>query len=296
MKIRRKIKEIMEIYFYRSLEFTLAVDCPMRCVYCPQDKFIKEYYKKSNITRLSFESFRQIFDKIPLDVNIYFSGHSEPWLNPDCTKMLLYAFEKKHKITVFTTGFGMTIQDVKLIKDLPFKNFIFHLLSEKESNIQINSNYLEVLEEIVKSNIKRIDFLFLSQDHSSVPEQVANILRKYNIKPSSGPLRTRGGSIKVPNGPNETGFKGKIHCLRLKRNVVLPNGDVLLCSMDWTMRHVIGNLLTMNYHDLHNSDEYKFIKKGLRDESKDILCRHCDVPFHPLLELDRDIRMDLKRK
>jgi hypothetical protein len=34
------------------------------------------------------------------------------------------------------------------------------------------------------------------------------------------------------------------------RNVLLPNGDVVLCCMDYDLKHVIGNLLTQTYEEV----------------------------------------------
>jgi hypothetical protein len=34
------------------------------------------------------------------------------------------------------------------------------------------------------------------------------------------------------------------------RNVLLPNGDVVLCCMDYDLKHVIGNLLTQTYDEV----------------------------------------------
>jgi radical SAM protein with 4Fe4S-binding SPASM domain len=61
----------------------------------------------------------------------------------------------------------------------------------------------------------------------------------------------------------------------IKINVLLPNGDVQLCCMDYGLEHKIGNLLTMSYNDLFTSDEYRRIESGLEDDSIDILCRTC---------------------
>jgi hypothetical protein len=34
------------------------------------------------------------------------------------------------------------------------------------------------------------------------------------------------------------------------RNVLLPNGDVVLCCMDYNLKHIIGNLLKESYKDI----------------------------------------------
>jgi hypothetical protein len=280
-------------YFaYKSLEITTRIGCPVHCVYCPQDKFVKEYYKRSDVSPLSFDTFKKCIDKVPLDVNIHFSGFTEPWLNQDCTKLLLYAFERGHGISVFTVGVGMQVKDVNLIRHIPFKNFIFHLPDKKNMHIQIDANYLAVLEELVAANISNLCFWLFSKDFNLIPEQVAQLLNKYKVPIDKHRLTNRARNVEVQDAVSRQRFEDGIYCYRLKRNILLPNGDVLLCCNDWGMKHVIGNLLVMDYQDLFNSSEYRLILNSLQDNSIDILCRYCVVPHEVkgFLNGNKDIR------
>jgi hypothetical protein len=56
---------------------------------------------------MTFDTFKQCLDKIPLHIHIHFSGMSEPWLNPECTRMLLYAHEKGYEMAVYATAVGV---------------------------------------------------------------------------------------------------------------------------------------------------------------------------------------------
>lgn len=67
-----------------------------------------------------------------------------------------------------------------------------------------------------------------------------------------------------------------VHHKMLNRNVLLPNGDVALCCMDYSLRHIFGNLLVSDYQDLFRSIEYHKLQKGLDDDSANIICRHCE--------------------
>jgi hypothetical protein len=40
-------------------------------------------------------------------------------------------------------------------------------------------------------------------------------------------------------------------------NVMLPNGDVVLCCNDYGLKHKLGNLLTTNYEDLNRTEHYE---------------------------------------
>ena len=58
--------------------------------------------------------------------------------------------------------------------------------------------------------------------------------------------------------------------------MLLPNGDVILCSNDYGMKHVLGNIVSSGYDSLFNGIEFGKVRQGLQDESIDILCRDCD--------------------
>ena len=91
-------------------------------------------------------------------------------------------------------------------------------------------------------------------------------------------VNTRAGNIDIDGGTPRKRLTGELEtCPRLQSGVLLPNGDVALCCMDWGLQHVIGNLLTMDYEMLLESDEYKRVLRGYVDESVDILCRYCEV-------------------
>ena len=56
---------------------------------------------------MTLDNFKKAVDKLPQEVRVTFAGFTEPWLNKDCTDMVLYAHEKGHPISIFTTGIGM---------------------------------------------------------------------------------------------------------------------------------------------------------------------------------------------
>ncbi|MGR3318544.1 MAG: SPASM domain-containing protein [Candidatus Anammoxibacter sp.] len=64
-------------------------------------------------------------------------------------------------------------------------------------------------------------------------------------------------------------------CFRLEVNILLPNGDVVLCCMDFDQKYILGNLLRDDYRSLYESDIYKKVLEGVVDSSSNILCRYC---------------------
>lgn len=41
-----------------------------------------------------------------------------------------------------------------------------------------------------------------------------------------------------------------------EQNVMLPNGDVYLCCMDWSLKHKLGNIFTTNFNNLKRDKKY----------------------------------------
>ena len=99
-----------------SLEVTLGVGCKLNCRFCPQSVIINEYNKKScsKIRFLKFEDFKKAISRVAKGMLITFSGMCEPFLNPECSKMLKYAFDEGYQITLFTTLTGMTEEDYEI--------------------------------------------------------------------------------------------------------------------------------------------------------------------------------------
>jgi radical SAM protein with 4Fe4S-binding SPASM domain len=62
------------------------------------------------------------------------------------------------------------------------------------------------------------------------------------------------------------------------RNVLLPNGDVVLCCMDYNLKHVIGNLLTQTYDEIMNGEKLAQIIKWNEEEgfNKCSICKSCE--------------------
>jgi hypothetical protein len=74
---------------------------------------------------------------------------------------------------------------------------------------------------------------------------------------------------------------GRIHCTAslgtaLNHNILLPNGDVSVCCMDFGLKNIVGNLLTDSYADLFRSEGHNKVVAGMYVESMDTICRLCD--------------------
>ena len=125
------------------LEITTHVGCPINCTDCPQ-KLLQASY--TGVKDLSFEDFKLAVDKLPEGTRVDFSGMCEPFCNPKCTDMILYARDKGFPLALYTTLQGSTKEDYERLKDVEFEVVTIHLPDEEKlSHFKITGKYLELL-------------------------------------------------------------------------------------------------------------------------------------------------------
>ncbi len=283
-----------------TLEITTMIGCPLKCTFCPQTG-LKEAYTNTNesnikeIKYLTFENFSKILAKVPKHVRIDFSGMAEPWANPECTAMLRHALESGFSVAIFTTLYDMTEKDCDLVLSLLEKyrdqvEMLYLHLPDANGNMRGWKHFPEWENILVKfmsfgkeNIIKR--FRMMTMDGSG---KVHSSLKHLNINLRSWSGLSRAGSLD-PNAIKDQSFytpqprhEGQVFCSATPfydHNVLLPNGDVVLCCMDYNLKHIIGNLLEQNYYemflgDMLNNIRAENMKPGYSDCS---ICKSCDA-------------------
>lgn len=262
-------------HYRRFLEITTKIGCVVNCNYCPQELLRNESKKKSVPRVMELETFKKCLDNCESSVAINFSGYVEPWTNPHCREMVLYAYKNGHMINMFTTLTGLTIEDVDAIKHIPFEIFSIHLPeAELKMNIKVDDKYLAVLDHLTNAKISNLTFHCHAKKTN--PEVMTLLEEKYKIDFED--LIDRAGNLEDMGGGKT--LDGPIHCARsamLTRGVLLPNGDVQLCCMDYGLKHKVGNLTEKTYEEVFSfgNPDYANIMKSMDTGGKDLLCRTC---------------------
>ena len=264
----------------RHLEITTMVGCRVACVYCPQDKISHRYFGADRM--MKYDDFKTYIEKVPKRVVVHFTGFAEPFLNPQCMDMIEYAARRGHPIFISTTLAGITHEDIRRLSKLAYYEFQIHLPSaEKAMNLAINDEYFSLLSDLVTAGIIT-DFHFHGNEVHPVVgawlRQHAVEFAQFQIQDRAGNLNTEKVKARIST-PVATAAKpnGKLRCDRIYQNVLLPNGDVVLCCMDWSAEHVLGNLRRDRFEDLYRSETFRRVLRGLRKPGDDILCRTCTV-------------------
>lgn len=264
--------------FIPGMEITTRIGCSVNCRYCPQDVLCRVYSARHNENLLSLKNFKTCLDKMPKDTLILFSGFVEPFLNPECIDMMEYSVQQGHRTLLNTTLVGMSIDDARRLVKLPVESVILHT-PDKEgyATIEMTKEYFEVLDFLLESRKKdNSPFLDTSNCQGTPHPEIVKFINN-RISFANLVLIDRAGNLsdsKVYEGVCHT---GKIICRRsvtLNRNVLLPDGTVVFCCMDFGLQHELGNLLYDSYEDIINGQLMKDIKKSMANGGE-VLCRKC---------------------
>lgn len=244
------------------LEITTHIGCPMDCLDCPQGLLRSKYIGKRD---LDLEDYKRAIDKVPAGTRIDFSGMCEPFTNKHCTDMILYAADRGFPLALYTTLQGATKEDYERLKDVRYEVVTIHLPDmDGRSYFNITDEYLEVLSKWNCHNYSC---------HGRIDNRVLPYLKQRNLITY---MHDRAGNVE--GRPHKTiGAECRLTCMTSQRamdhNVLLPDGTVIMCCMDYGMTGVFGNLFTQSYDDVINSEAARKMRATL--DKGESICRHC---------------------
>jgi len=278
-----------------SMEITTNIACRVKCDFCPQELLIKKYSDRTELNNITYgspaqmtlQTFKKCLETIPENVLIGFAGYSEPFLNPDCSKMILFAHEKGHPISLFTTLVGMKLEDVEKIKNVPFTIFHIHLPdSSNIAKIAVNQNYLNVLKKIISNKIENVSGMSMGELHPKIESILDTAISKSTMSSRAGTM-DKVKTIPKKIGPLSCNRSTAIDLIdRIDHNVLLPNGDVSLCHNDYGLQNIIGNLVELPYESIFHTKNYNEMFNKLKSNSDELMCRYCEeaIPESDLKE------------
>lgn len=258
-----------------SIGITTKKGCTVACEYCPQNVFVKNYEKRKNAAvLLTLEQFKKYLHHIPKEVQINFAGFAEPFLNPECSSMIRYAHEQGYMIEIYTTLVGVTKEIIDLIFDSA--RFVLHLPDEEnKTHIEIDDSYIDCLKKLFEKNKinKRISYISAPMGVNSklipyIPDDV-EVRRE---------LCNRAGNL---SGISGWSTSGSVSCERtynrLDKNVMLPNGEIVLCCNDWGLKNILGNLGEQTWVDILDGDIANSIRSDMLLGKGTLICHSCDA-------------------
>lgn len=267
----------------KRLEITTMVGCPLKCTYCPQDLLRSEYDDRNNTKYMDATSYRTMLAKVPLDVRIDFSGMAEPFANPDAIEMLDGTLARGYRIALYTTLYGLTGEHADHVARMleiyasQVATVCLHLpdLKGNMTGFRYSFEYERTLSLFLALGEKgkvKVECMTMGDVVSS--RLVAQSLALMRFKPISRADNVEREKVRG-KAPRKVYHHGPITCHKYYQNVLMPNGDVYLCCMDYGMKHRLGNLMQHDYADiLRAADE--IASRNVRVEGEPTICRSCE--------------------
>jgi hypothetical protein len=268
------------------MELTTMIGCPLMCTFCPQENLRDSYGDSEKY--MQPRDLVTVLSKLPKDTRIDFSGMSEPWANPHCTEMLETVLFMGFNIAIYSTLYGMTDPErvCKVLEDHPNQVDVIMLhLPDANGNMKgwKNSEEWQHAAAVMSHTNVPCGVGAMTMDSSGLvhPELQSMIGRLPGWKG-----HTRADSLDTEQVAGQAISITPMNTFSLTcrstpfydRNVLLPNGDVVLCCMDYNLKHIIGNLLTQTYEEIFQgkplldliemNEEPKF--------SKCSICKSCE--------------------
>jgi hypothetical protein len=184
---------------------------------------------------------------------------------------------------MFTTLLCMRLADLDALAELMIDPIVFHFPDEEgNSHIPINQEYLALIQQMLDlldaaPGWKNVRISCHGTLHPRLATAFGARLAELRV-PVVRHVTDRAGSLPDADLPHHQA-EGRITCRTARRelnhNVLLPDGTVILCCMDYGCQHVLGNLLTQSYQSLFTGAEMRSVLAGLDDPTVPVLCRHC---------------------
>jgi len=231
---------------------------------------------------MSLGTFRRILNNICGSgiEHLLFSGYAENFLNPNASEMMLLANQVGLKVSVITTGIGLSKTDIDKLTCVPFRRFAFSLKPPR-SGYQDKPNDPDPILTLFDYSLPKlmnvqVDVVCHPNDRHKSEMQSLKLLAESKQLPFRFGWHDRAGNLGNKPAIDKQGIGAPLYCSRPLTNVVQPNGDVALCCMDWSLRHTIGNLHSQKYIDIVSSVAMKSILRNLHEgRLTGMLCRHC---------------------
>jgi len=262
--------------------------CNLKCSCCPQGNS-DEGREKGFMSR---ETFTTVLNNIDLPIKeICLYLHGEPMLNKDLDFFVSQIESLKGVIaTIFSNGYNIDIELLKKI--LKYKKVIFSFsmdLSSKEWYEQIRQpaeyekamEFLKEIDAVFAENKRKYDINIINDKETNKEHLSEKLFSQFKQ------LKKISFVSKFPwpdhfyTGDLSHVEKHRKSCLYIHGILsVFWNGDVSICSFDYSGKMIVGNMLENKYSEIYNGKQAKQIRKYflLQRWNKLTLCKNCLIP------------------
>ncbi|WP_276948192.1 SPASM domain-containing protein [Acetatifactor muris] len=264
-----------------TIEVTTVIGCKVGCRFCPQKLLTGNYFKENPDREriMTIDTYQKCLDHIPKKCNILFCGMAEPFLNPNCIDMLKMTVASGRKVDLYTTLVGLDKNRMEELLSVPVGWVTLHVAdSMGYAKIPLTDDYYDMVKILLESKKKDgTPYINLCNAQTTPDSGILELCKgKYEILTD---MNDRAEQLEDRRLVSSSRRQEKIACgysgTTLNRNVLLPDGTLILCMQDYGMRHVIGNLLEESFEEIMRGEQIELVRKALMEPYSDVLCRSC---------------------
>jgi MoaA/NifB/PqqE/SkfB family radical SAM enzyme len=274
--------------------------CNGRCVFCPNEEVLKSDLEHG---RMPLDLFHKIIDELaqqpPRRIGLYMMN--EPMLDkrmPDLVRIVTQRIPST-KSQIITNGTHLTPDRGEALVEAGIKQVKCSLQSlDPETNREIMGydsrkvidNCIAFQNTLKRKKAKDVDFrisMVITKKNVNQVDETRRFWAKHGVRLVTSALENRGGNIKIAGELNVGAMRSMGNCIRPSRDfMVLFNGDVPLCCVDWHRTVVLGNVARQTIYDVWHSQTVEQIRDGLAEGNASKLpaiCTNCTESACPNL-------------
>lgn len=265
--------------------------CNGRCIFCPNEEVLKSDLEHG---RMPLEMFRKIVDDLaktpPRRIGMYMQN--EPLLDKRLPELTKYVTDRipGTKTQVITNGTYLSEKVGEALLDAGLKQLKCSLQSlDPETNREImgydSRKVIEnciAFQKLIKKKKSKIDFrvsmVVTNKNVDEIPK-TRKFWARHGVRLVTSALENRGGNIADAAQLNVGEMRSMGNCVRPSRDMmVLFNGDVPLCCVDWHRTYKLGNVYTQSVQDVWHAAPVTQVRDALYEEDTSKMpgiCRNC---------------------
>lgn len=271
--------------------------CNGRCIFCPNEEVLKSDLEHG---RMPLDMFRKIIDDLsntpPRRIGMYMQN--EPLLDKRLPELTRYVTERipSTKTQVITNGTYLSEKVGVALLSAGLKQLKCSLQSlDPETNREtMGYDSRKVIEnciafqKLIKKTKSKIDFrvsmVVTNKNADEIPE-TRRFWDGHGVRLVTSALENRGGNIKEADKLNVGAMKSMGNCIRPSRDMmILFNGDVPLCCVDWHRTHILGNVYTDSVQQVWHGATVAQVRDALAEGDPSrmpAICRDCSESACP---------------
>ena len=262
---------------YKKVYLEITNDCNLSCPFCIKNKRLKKYMSKND--------FLLILNKLkPITNYLYFHILGEPLMHPLINDFINTA-SKHFNVNITTNGY--LIDRIKNNKNIRQINISLQSFSDKY-NISLDeymNNIFDAVDCLSKYTYISYRFWVKNKYNAKILELIN---KKYNTNFELDDINnnvTINKNIFIsvhdefiwPDLNNDY-YSEKGTCYALKNHIgILVDGTIVPCCLDSMGIIKLGNIYKDNLNNVINSDRYKHMLNGFKNNKKiELLCKKCN--------------------